>query len=217
MAGGSRVRVKPSRRRRRGAVFDIAREIGLAPGSRKSTKSPAERGGEEGAGAEHLPGRPPGPTAGLGRGCGPRPCCGEPGPSGEKLTGEDRPHLPGGGGTHTPTRDTGGAGGAGVSIVSPPPARPPAGGNAGAVILPFTPSLQPPAFGRGRGRGFHKPSPAPSQPPGSGPGRQEPRTMPAACVGRRGRGGHDAVESPSCLPPGNTTMFKPAPLTNRKR
>lgn len=41
--------------------------------------------------------------------------------------------------------------------------------------------------------------------------------MPAACVGRRGRDGHDALESPPCLPPGNTTIFKPAPLTNRKR
>lgn len=62
----------------------------------------------------------------------------------------------------------------GSLIVSPPPARPPTGGNAGAVILPFTPSPLPPALDAAVGEVSTNPPRSPLQPRGSGPGRQEP-------------------------------------------
>lgn len=63
------------------------------------------------------------------------------------------------------------------------------------------------------------PQSLPAPPPGAAGVGSRPagaRTMPAACVGRRGRGGHDALESPPCPPPGNTTIFKPAPLNQQE-
>jgi len=106
IAGGSPGSFSPHTPGRSGLTEGGGQRLSTArgptcPGDRKSTKSVPERGGEEGAGAQHLPGRPPVPVAGLGGGCdtpGVRGAGGE----GEKRRprrlrgGEERRRLPGG-------------------------------------------------------------------------------------------------------------------------
>lgn len=123
----------------------------------------------------------------------------------------ERPHLPCGGGGRL------GAAGLGVAHCLPATCTPSNRGKCRSCYSSFHSFPSTSCSGRRRGRGFHQASPLPPAAPGVESRQTGALTMPAACVGQRSSAGHDAVESRPCLPPGNTTIFKPAPLTNRKR
>lgn len=123
----------------------------------------------------------------------------------------ERQHLPCGGGGRL------GAAGLGVAHCLPATCTPSNRGKCRSCYSSFHSFPSTSRSGRSRGRGFHQPSSLPPAAPGVGSRQARALTMLAACVRRRSSAGHDAVESQPCLPPGNTTIFKPAPLTNRKR